>query len=103
MVRLRTTTRPPNDLVSPSTSTAMPPLPALAASMADPCGWLQGDRHRLADAHVARLLRNRLDAEHQTRALLLTVDDRRREFGLRRDEVHPRHEGLGTPVTIDRD
>src|SRR4026208_198744 len=113
MVRSRTTTRPPNDLVSPSTWTAMAPssVPpafapsgiALSAGMADPRGWLQGDRHRLSHPHVARLLRHRLDAEHQSRALLLAVDDGRRELGLGRDEVHPCREALRAAIATDRD
>ena len=39
----------------------------------------------------SRALGRRLDAEHQARALLLAVDDGRRELGLGGDEVDARH------------
>src|SRR6478736_7107083 len=103
MVSSRTTTLPPKDLVRPSTSTAMAPFLASAAGMAGTGERLQGDRYRLADAHVHGPLRQGLDAEHEAGALLLAVDDRGRELGLRRDEVHARNEILRAAVAVDRD
>ena len=46
----------------------------------------------------SRPLGHRLDAEHQPRALLLAVDDGRRELGLRRDEVDARDEVVRAAV-----
>src|SRR5437667_301826 len=103
MVRSRTTTRPEKDLVRPSTSTAIAPLFASSAGIGNTGGRLQGDGHRLANAHVGGPLWNRLDTEHETCALLQAVDDGWGELGLRRDEVHARHEALGAAVAVDRD
>src|ERR1700674_4910069 len=103
MVSSRTTTLPPKDLVSPSTSTATAPFLASTAGMTDTSGRLQGDGHGLAHAQVRGLLRYCLDAEYQARAFLLAVDDGRGELGLRRDEVHSRHEALRASVAIDGD
>src|SRR5215831_15544472 len=102
MLRSRTTTLPANDLVRPSTSTAMTPLFASSAGMADPRGLLQSDGYGLADTHVPGSLRNRLDPEHQPRTLLQTVDHRWGELGLRRYEIHPRRQARCTAVAIDR-
>src|SRR5262245_9286814 len=93
MEGLRTTTLAPNDLVSPSTSMAMAPLPGLSPGMAHTCCRLrQANGDRLTDAQIFRLLWQGLDAEHKSRALLLAVDDGRRELGLHRDEAHARHQ-----------
>src|SRR6267142_1224984 len=103
MERLRTTTLPANDLVNPSTSMAIWPLLALFPGMAHTCRRPQGNGDRLAHPHLFRLLRQRLDAEHQPRPLLLAVDDGRRELGLRRDEAHARYQVAAAAVAAHRD
>src|SRR5438552_4021969 len=103
--RLRTTTLPPKDLVSPCTSTATAPLPVVASSlrMADALCRLQGDRNRLAHAQILRALRGSLDAEDEASPLLLAVDDGRGELRLGRDEVDPRCQPTGAAVAADPD
>ncbi len=59
--------------------------------------------HRLADAKLARFVRQRLDQEHELRPLFEAVDDRRREFRLLGDEAHPRREPAGATVAADFD
>src|SRR5262245_29469249 len=103
MLRSRTTTLPPKDLVSPSTSTATASFIASAAGMAHTRRLLQRNGYGLADTHIAWPLRNRLDPEHQTRTLLQTVDDGWGELGLRRYEVHPRRQVRRATVAVDHD
>src|SRR5262245_43924068 len=102
MLRSRTTTLPPKDLVRPSTSTAMAPVVASAAGMADTRGLLQGDGYGLADAHVGGPLRNSLDSEYQPCTLLQAVDHGWGELGLRRNEIHPCHQAGCAAITADR-
>src|SRR3990172_7893814 len=102
MERLRTTTLPSNDLVSPSTSTATAALRWSFARRADTSGLLQSYRHRLADAQALGMLGHGLNTKHQPRALLLAVDDRRRKLGLRRDKIDACHEIADASVTAYR-
>src|SRR5262245_1967607 len=103
MLRSRTTTLPPKDLVSPSTSTATASFIASAAGMAHTRRLLQRNGYGLADTHIAWPLRNRLDPEHQTRTFLQAVDDGWGELGLRRYEVHPRRQVRRATVAVDHD
>src|SRR5262249_22783048 len=102
MLRSRTTTLPANDLVRPSTSTAMAPRSASSARMADTRWLLQSDGYGLTDAHVCGPLRNRLDPEHQSCTLLQAVDDRWGKLGLRRYEIYACHQARCTAIAIGR-
>src|SRR5215510_14367246 len=103
MLRSRTTSLPSKDLLRPSTSMAMSSLPLSLLRMTDACRRHQGDRHRLPNAQMFRLLRARFDAEHEAGALLTTVDHGGRELGLRRDETDARDQASLAAVATDVD
>src|SRR5262245_12441547 len=103
MLRLRTTSLPSKDLLSPSTSIAICFLPSSFLGMAEACGRFQADGHRLAHAQVLRLLGTCLDTEHQASALLAAVDDRRRKLRLRRNKADARDQPRLAAVAVHLD
>src|SRR5215475_8660691 len=100
MLRLRTTTLPSKDLVSPSTSIAT--AASLPLRMIGACtSRLEADRHRLSDAQVLRMLRTCLDAKHQAGPLLAAIDDGGRELRLCRNKADARRLPCLAAVTVN--
>src|SRR5437870_4336895 len=65
---------------------------------------LQGYIERLPDLECQRVAeRPRIDAEDEFVAAVLGIDDRRRELGLRGDELDLRHQPRRATITADRD
>src|SRR5215210_5375333 len=64
-------------------------------------GAQQGHRCRLPDPHRLRLLGQCLEAEDEPRPFLQTVDNRRREFRLCRNETDARVKIRAAAIAVD--